>query len=52
MIRNITIGMVINGWTWDLYLDTLMWQCEETRCIVEKKQVLRDNCTGNHNMKY
>lgn len=43
MISDITIGMVINGWTWDCHLDTLMWQCEETRCIVDKLEKLTEN---------
>jgi len=43
MISDITIGMVINGWTWDCHLDTLSWQCEETRYIVEKLEKLTEN---------
>ena len=33
---------VIDNWTTEYYLNILMWQCEETRCIVDKLDKLKD----------
>lgn len=42
MVNDITIEIVIDNWTTDYYLNILMWQCEETRYIIEKLQKLED----------
>lgn len=37
-----TMETVINNWTTDYHLNILMWQCEQTRCIVDKLEKLQD----------
>ena len=42
MVSDITIGIVIDWWATDPYLNNLLWQCEETRYIIEKFDKLEE----------